>query len=1460
MWLGPQQGTTFFWIALSLTASVAKSQQCPEGTYWCQDRCGTDLDTCCQTPDGQHNLCGPGTICCGFGCCPNNSYTCNVDYSCTGPDDVSIPPAPNPNPSTTEPSQPGSTTAVHTPPPPPATTLTGSGGQTVVYSSGVLIVGTSTMTLPPATTPTVIETVGVTLTVTPPSAPEPSPPPDFVIIIGTNTATLPAVTSPSTLVTLGHTFTLTPPANTNPGQAPSTIVIVGTQTATIPLFSETTTLVTLSKTFTLEPPPPPPTTSENPGSPVESPVVIIDETKSVTLPPVTQETTLTTGGQTITLYPGGPPTITLGNPPPPPPTTTSENPGSPPESPVVIIDETKSVTLPPVTQETTLTTEGQTITLHPGGPPTITLGNPPPPPPTTTPKGTATKPVVVIIGTGSLTFPQVNRETTVTTEGQTFTLFPGGPPTVTVGPPKEPPTTTAETTSDSGGGGPVLTFTEWPPEAVITPVDKEVKKPEPEDDDGDGDDDSAVIPCKLWFFSICIKFKDINIRGWKIKLPPGIYPPGPPPLRNIKFPTPIGIKGELPPWPKFTVGPDHVPTFPSEPEPTECETKTASLCSTTTSYVVSTIDGKLETISSVVPPPTCAEIRGCLVTDSTAEATATKTEGCGTSTVTDVVITCSGTGTADCATKTEIPKTGCSVTPTTTTVSCKPAPTGNAPRQEGEEYCPVSNEHIVYPRDGTKSDETGAIYAAMKELLQDEKKIIVSDTKTLGINFWRVFLEPGQVQKIKEIPNVGAVYRPCTSDCGDPQTADTNWRYQLDYIEEFTDGVEGRTQMVFLSKNQQGRDRFDKNYWFDVSMGQDIPVYIVDTGAQMDHQEFTDGDNIASKTEFMFVGQDYDGQNHRDDSGVPLGGICESLYCNPHGTGMLGMVAGANLGLAKKAKTWMVRVPRRQKKGGGNTPEDFLQGVSMVNDVFSDDSGVTRAILSLSWTYWLELYQKGSGEDSEEAFKLWQRRLYDLLTSLIRKGVFVVTGSGNQAVVNSWPALFGAERSKVEPENQEGWLHIPELLVVGAVDPRTGDIWWKSGVDVAKELPHIYAPGANTLGTQGNKGKWLKGTLLNPTEGTYKLEQGTSVSTAYTAGLAAYFLKLHQLGRLRSDGNGNAPDMSPGGLRKYILDAGWSRHTHPEYGDILGIWNRADTPTLEQDGYCRYKPGEVANRLRKLRRQEDNAPLTGQCVPGTSPTGSPTTTGPTGTGTETGTVTPTGFVCTPETVDQCAPAVICGAPRRPGCRDGKCICLLPPTPTGFVCTPETVDQCAPEVICGAPRRPGCRDGRCICLLPDPPTQTPDPTTLSTTSKPPKPTEKPKVKLELGVRQCNSVDIFEGGGDINSWWVTDYAQYTCTGTALEEAIMYPGKKPITFHTETNGAPYFMSISWKPGCKTTVDRVSPAFPLWQAGEGAVNRDAECITLLYNNWKKCTGNKGRGGYIDAGCLRYEFSAKKI
>jgi hypothetical protein len=440
------------------------------------------------------------------------------------------------------------------------------------------------------------------------------------------------------------------------------------------------------------------------------------------------------------------------------------------------------------------------------------------------------------------------------------------------------------------------------------------------------------------------------------------------------------------------------------------------------------------------------------------------------------------------------------MTATTTTITCTPSSSSTSHRRQTDgtdeaPACPIAEWYVLWPRDGNNAHETDNIAKELNEILRNKNHIRVSEVKAFGVNFWRAYLNPGQVEDVLKITNIVSVRTECI-DCGDPLTS---WRYQHKYATQMeVDGFTelGRNQMLYLSKNQKSAGKLDNLYFFDISAGQDIPVYIVDTGAQLDHIEFSDGVNIAAKSEFIFVGEDYDGQQHRDDSGAPLGGACRGP-CKAHGTAMLGMIAGKNLGVSKRVKPYIVRVPRMSPSGGSTSPHVWLEGVAKVLDSILEQERIspqhnhqTRAILSLSWYYNKELFEKGSGLERKPnplSFEEWISRLHSLLTTLISKGVFVVTGSGNSLGVNGWPALFGAPPDKVEESKRDGWLHIPELMVVGAAHAETGQRWWKSGIDVAKGIPHIYAPGYMTLEVNGNKSSWN-----DETKG-YRPGSGTSI-------------------------------------------------------------------------------------------------------------------------------------------------------------------------------------------------------------------------------------------------------------------------------------------------------------------------------------------------------------------------------
>ncbi|KAL0929845.1 Killer toxin subunits alpha/beta 6 [Colletotrichum truncatum] len=246
------------------------------------------------------------------------------------------------------------------------------------------------------------------------------------------------------------------------------------------------------------------------------------------------------------------------------------------------------------------------------------------------------------IGPVSIKVPDGEGGTTV----RTLTLPPW--PAVTGGPAQSGPSKTGTSTvaTPTGGGGgdddddddeeadfdemeihpddtedddDEPSYTQYPPH-VVTPIPGPVNNIEPTDD-------GFITPCNLWFFNFCPS--NIGPKGGlKWTLPPGIYPPGPPPPNIIAPPGGGGsspgptIKPPPPPWPPITVGGDSKPTFTEKPD---CETESASLCSTTTTLKVTTIGQITSTVTSTASG--CDTIYGCSLTDWETQIT-TRTDAC----------------------------------------------------------------------------------------------------------------------------------------------------------------------------------------------------------------------------------------------------------------------------------------------------------------------------------------------------------------------------------------------------------------------------------------------------------------------------------------------------------------------------------------------------------------------------------------------------------------------------------------------------------------------------------------------------------------------------------------------------------------------------------------------------------------------------------------------------------------
>jgi hypothetical protein len=303
-------------------------------------------------------------------------------------------------------------------------------------------------------------------------------------------------------------------------------------------------------------------------------------------------------------------------------------------------------------------------------------------------------------------------------------------------------------------------------------------------------------------------------------------------------------------------------------------------------------------------------------------------------------------------------------------------------------------------------------------------------------------------------------------------------------------------------------------------------------------QEF---DYIRGRARYIHVGE---------------GGDAEDNDCKNHGTSMLSLVAGATVGVAKNINPIIVRMPCRPHatiKGKKEIMQgaDWIDGLSMINDEL-DGSSPTVVLLAVAWGL-----AQFPGPDSQAQMDGFTLRHKDLLDSLASKGAIVVTGSGNEQAprVTGVPAIYGKPGLGSE--------HVPSLIVAGGI-LSDGVTSIYGAHEEAAGVPHVYAPAYEVMAVPEKQFWDGKNGLLTT--------KGTSCSAALTAGLAAYYIRLAQLGLIESE-------TSPQAIKDLILRTAWSRS---DIGNLPrpGIWNGADVVLPAKE----WSPNAVSGRALFARK------------------------------------------------------------------------------------------------------------------------------------------------------------------------------------------------------------------------------------------------------------------------------------
>ncbi|MBP8537038.1 S8 family peptidase [Streptomyces sp. MK37H] len=234
-----------------------------------------------------------------------------------------------------------------------------------------------------------------------------------------------------------------------------------------------------------------------------------------------------------------------------------------------------------------------------------------------------------------------------------------------------------------------------------------------------------------------------------------------------------------------------------------------------------------------------------------------------------------------------------------------------------------------------------------------------------------------------------------------------------------------------LDRIDQEDTQGDKKYTYPDSAGEGVTAYVIDTGVRTSHKDF-DG---RATSGFDAI----DNDDSADDG-------------NGHGTHVAGTIAGAEHGVAKKAKIVAVRVLDDQ---GSGTTEQVVAGIDWVTE---NHEGPSVANMSLGGT-------------PDEALDAAVQKAID-------SGVTFGVAAGNES----------ADASQSSP------ARVKDAITVASSTDKDEQSDFSNYGDVVD----IYAPGSD-ITSDWNTGDDATNTI-----------SGTSMATPHVVGAAAVYLSGHQ--------------------------------------------------------------------------------------------------------------------------------------------------------------------------------------------------------------------------------------------------------------------------------------------------------------------------------------------------------------
>ncbi|KAI9758661.1 MAG: hypothetical protein M4579_002909 [Chaenotheca gracillima] len=397
---------------------------------------------------------------------------------------------------------------------------------------------------------------------------------------------------------------------------------------------------------------------------------------------------------------------------------------------------------------------------------------------------------------------------------------------------------------------------------------------------------------------------------------------------------------------------------------------------------------------------------------------------------------------------------------------------------------------LIAPKD-RKAQANDALTADLQDNFGD--KLIVVAAEQLGVLYWAVPLDSDQVDRYKKHPVVAYITPDFLVDLDEdlaqhaPPHTDHQETRSLELANK-TRGARAVEEQNFVHQTDalwelatishpEGETLPNDDYVYDAHAGEGTRLYLLDTGAYIQHPEFNDlvKQGVSWISIPTYPTRPPDPEPFYDDEG--------------HGTCVLSKVAGVKWGVAKKPSVVIVKIRPGDKPRMRETFSVLGHALQLIYSdvVAAQRKGQKKFILMIA------IGMRTPERIHRNAKTFGLDALFEALAGI---GVVITVPAGNDFDESPEVDVYPASLAPTVP-----------LIVVGASDKEGNPAPFSQ----RGEKVTVWAPGQQLTCASNN--------------GNYgQLSDGTSVATAMVAGLAAYLMSVPEFAnQIFQEGSGGAP-------------------------------------------------------------------------------------------------------------------------------------------------------------------------------------------------------------------------------------------------------------------------------------------------------------------------------------------------